>query len=380
MALLDYETLRIIWWGLLGVLLIGFAVMDGFDLGAAVLLPAVARTDLERRIVLNAVGPVWEGNQVWLVLGGGAIFAAWPPIYAVAFSGFYVAMLLVLCALILRPVGFKYRSKLAAPAWRTTWDWLLFAGGLVPALVFGVAVGNALEGAPFRFDDTLRMTYEGGLFGLLNPFALLCGLVSVAMLVLHGGSYLAAKTDGAVAARARRIGGCAGLGAAALFGLAGLWIAFGIEGYRIGVPIAHDAASNPLGKTVTRAIGDWLANYRAYPGAMAAPALGLVAPLIAAWLLRRGAAGAAWLASALAIAGIVATAGISMFPFILPSSLDPASSLTVWDASSSRTTLLVMLAATVLLLPIVLAYTAFVYRVLRGKITAARVETDSMMY
>ena len=201
---LDYATLRLIWWLLLGILLIGFAVMDGFDLGVATLLPAVARTDEERRIVLNVIGPVWEGNQVWLILGGGAIFAAFPPLYAVSFSGFYIAMFLILVALILRPVGFKFRSKVPDPRWRAVWDWALFASGLVPSLVFGVAMGNVLLGVPFHFDDTLRVYYEGGLFGLLTPFALLCGLVSVAMLLMHGAGMLAMKTSGAVAARARR--------------------------------------------------------------------------------------------------------------------------------------------------------------------------------
>ncbi|MGH7225237.1 MAG: cytochrome d ubiquinol oxidase subunit II, partial [Gemmataceae bacterium] len=180
--MLAYENLRLIWWALLGTLLIGFAVTDGFDLGVATLLPFVARTDVERRVAINMVGPVWEGNQVWIILGGGAIFAAWPPLYAVAFSGFYLAMFLVLCALILRPVAFKFRSKVANPTWRSIWDWALFIGGLVPSLIFGVAFGNVIQGVPFRFDDTLRMTYEGTLVGLLNPFALLCGLVSVSML------------------------------------------------------------------------------------------------------------------------------------------------------------------------------------------------------
>jgi cytochrome d ubiquinol oxidase subunit II len=200
--MLDYEILRLIWWLLLGTLLIGFSVMDGFDLGAAMLLPFVARTDKERRLVINTIGPVWEGNQVWLILGAGAIFAAWPILYAVAFSGFYLAMFLALAALILRPVSFKFRSEIENPRWRTFWDYALFISGVVPALIFGVAVGNALRGVPFRFDDTLRMTYEGDLFGLLNPFALLCGLVSCAMLVMHGGAYLALKADQPVADRA----------------------------------------------------------------------------------------------------------------------------------------------------------------------------------
>ena len=177
---LDYEILRLIWWLVLGVLLIGFAIMDGFDLGVAMLLPYVAREDAERRVTINAIGPFWEGNQVWLILGGGAVFAAWPPVYAASFSGFYIAMFLVLAALILRPVGFEFRNKVADARWRAFWDYALFAGGLVPSLVFGVAFGNLLQGVPFRIDGDLRILYEGsGLFELLNPFGLLCGLVSV---------------------------------------------------------------------------------------------------------------------------------------------------------------------------------------------------------
>src|SRR5579872_1840979 len=329
MPILDYEILRLLWWGLLGVLLIGFAVTDGFDLGTGMLLPLVARSDRERRIVINSVGPVWEGNQVWLILGGGAIFAAWPKIYAVAFSGFYFAMFLVLAALILRPVGFKYRSKLDASSWRYSWDWLLFVGGFVPSLVFGVAVGNTLEGVPFRFDDSLRMTYEGGFLGLLNPFAILCGLVSVAMLTMHGSAFLCVKTDGPVAGRARRFGIIAALMAAILFGLGGIWIAFGVEGYRILGQIAHDAASNPLGKHVAREGGAWLINYRLFPASLVAPILGAAGAVLAAFLQGRCWPRLALFASGIAIAGMIATVGVSMFPFILPSSLDAVSSLTL---------------------------------------------------
>src|SRR5271168_1082139 len=175
----EYEVFRVIWWALLGVLLIGLAVMDGFDLGAAMLMPIIGKTDAERRVVLNTVGPVWEGNQVWLILGAGAIFAAWPMLYAVAFSGFYFAMLLLLVSLILRPVGFKYRSKLENHGWRNFWDGALFVGGLVPALVYGVAFGNVLQGVPFTFDNFLRLTYSGSFFALFNPFALLTGIISV---------------------------------------------------------------------------------------------------------------------------------------------------------------------------------------------------------
>jgi cytochrome d ubiquinol oxidase subunit II len=371
--LLDYETLRLAWWLLLGVLLIGFAVMDGFDLGVGTLLLVVARSDSERRVVINTVGPVWEGNQVWLILGAGAIFAAWPPLYAVAFSGFYVAMFLTLVALILRPVGFKFRSKIEDRRWRACWDWALFAGGAVPALVFGVALGNVLQGVPFRFDDTLRPTYEGGFFGLLNPFGLLCGLVSLAMLMLHGATWLMVKTEGAVAERARNAAGIAGLVLIVLFAIAGLWVA-ALDGYVIvGEPL-RDGASNPLAKDVAREAGAWLGNYGRHPWMLVAPIAGFAGASLAVLCARARRALPAFLASGVAVFGVVATAGVSLFPFLLPSSIDPASSLTVWDASSSRRTLMIMLVVTAVFMPVIVAYTAWVYRVLAGKVTADQVE------
>jgi cytochrome d ubiquinol oxidase subunit II len=334
---------------------------------------------MERRIVINTVGPVWEGNQVWLILGGGAIFAAWPPLYAVAFSGFYLAMLLLLCSLILRPVGFKFRSKMPGETWRSVWDWALFAGGLVPALVYGVAFGNVLQGVPFQFDDTLRMTYTGTLLGLFNPFALLCGLVSVAMITMHGAAWLACKTEGVLRARAQRIGVIAALAMLVLFALGGVWAAH-LDGYVVQSFPGKAAASNPLGKQVVRQAGALMANYDAVEWAVLAPALGLGGALLAAVLLAsRRLRWLAFLCSGLAIAGIIATAGVSLFPFLLPSSLAPGSSLTVWDASSSMVTLLVMTIATAVFLPIVLAYTGWVYRVLRGPVTAEQIASDPHM-
>lgn len=365
---IDYATLRFVWWLLLGVLLIGFAIMDGFDLGVGALLPFVARTDGERRVVVNTVGPVWEGNQVWLILGGGAIFAAFPPLYAVSFSGFYLAMFLILFALILRPVGFKFRGKVADPRWRRSWDWALFVGGAVPALVFGVAMGNVLLGAPFRFDDALRPVYEGNLFGLLTPYALLAGLVSVCMLVAHGAAMLVMKTEGDVPRRAARYGAVAALAGAALYVLAGVLLAGWIPGQQVTAGLDPAGPSNPLAKTVTVAGGAWLANYRAMPLLWLAPVAGVAGLLASALLLRRRRGGAAFLASAAAIAGIILSVGFAVFPFLLPSALEPDAGLTLWDASSSHATLMLMLAATVFFLPIVLAYTTWVYRVLRGKV------------
>lgn len=373
--LFSYETLRLTWWVLLGVLLVGFAVMDGFDLGVGALLPFVAKDDIERRVAINTVGPVWEGNQVWLILGGGAIFAAWPALYALSFSGFYLAMFLVLCALILRPVGFKYRSKKPDPLWRERWDWALFIGGAVPALIFGVAVGNTLQGVPFHFTPDLRPIYEGNLFGLLNPLAMYCGLVSLAMLAMHGAAWLAFKADGPVEERALRIGSMMALLTAALFAGGGVLVWFGLlGGYRVTSPIIWDGPSNPLLKSVVADPTAWLANFRAHPALWTVPALGIVFPLLAAIGFRARWEGLTFLASKLGVAMIVATVGVAMFPILLPSSSNPGHSLAAFDASSSRATLRNMLIATVIFMPLILAYTAWVYRVLWGKVTEKGIE------
>jgi cytochrome bd ubiquinol oxidase subunit II len=373
---IDYAILRLVWWAFLGVLLIGFAVMDGFDIGAAVLQPFVARTDIEKRMLLNSIGPVWEGNQVWFILGGGAAFAAWPPLYAVSFSGFYLAMFLVLAALILRPVAFTFRSKLEDRDWRKIWDWAFFVSGIVPALVFGVAFGNLFLGVPFRFDDTLRVTYEGGLLGLLNPWALLCGLVSAAMLAMHGGAWLAFKTEGALAWRGNSAASWAAIIVIVLFTLAGLWLARGIEGYVIQGSIDPSGPSNPLNKSVAQVSRAWFSNYSTYPWTLIAPTLAYLGAASTWVLLRVGRPLAAFIASSVGVAGIIATAGFSLFPFLLPSSLDPRSSLTVWDASSSQTTLFIMLIATLIFLPIVIAYTGWVFHVMRGPVTAEAIRRD----
>lgn len=377
--LIEYDTLRLIWWALLGVLLIGFALTDGFDMGVGALLPFVAKTDVERRVAINTVGPVWEGNQVWFILGGGAIFAAWPPLYAVSFSGFYLAMFVILAAFIVRPVAFKYRSKREGAAWRARWDWALFVGGAVPALLFGVAVGNVLLGVPFYLTEDLMPMYPGNAFikfaGLLRPFALLAGVVSLSMLLMHGAAWLSLKAEGPVAERARRIGTKAGIVAAAGYALAGLWLAVGIDGFALG-EVASNGPSNPLYSEVTQG-GSWLAAYTARPWIVIAPVMGFVGIAMAVLGLRAGREVSTLLWSKLGIFGIIASVGLTMFPFILPSTLSPDSSLTVWDASSSHQTLFVMLVVTVIFMPMILAYTAWVYKVLWGKVTEADVTQNS---
>ena len=371
---LDYGTLRLIWWALLGVLLIAFAVMDGFDLGVALLYPFVTRNEAQRRVLLNAIGPVWEGNQIWLILGGGAIFAAWPLLYAVSFSGFYLAIMLALLGLILRPVAITFHSKSPSALWRWSWDGIFFVSGLVPALIFGVAFGNLLLGAPFRFERNLSLVYEGSLLGLLSPFALLCGLISLAMLALQGAAFLASKCDGEVAQRAAGFGRGAAMTLLVLFSIAGLWVALGMDGYVVQNGVDPSAPSNPLWKTVAVEHGAWLRNYRLMPLTLAAPIVAYVGALLAAFALGKGRGAMALVASSASIAGVISTAGFSLFPFLLPSSSRPDHSLTVWDTSSSRMTLLLMLAAVLVFLPIILAYTSWVFHVLRGPVTEAAIE------
>ncbi len=386
--LIALDILRVIWWGLLGVLLIGFALTDGFDLGVGALLPFVAKTDTERRVVVNTVGPVWEGNQVWFILGGGAIFAAWPTLYAMSFSGFYLAMFVVLAALILRPVGFKYRSKRESAAWRSSWDWALFVGGFVPALIFGVAVGNVLQGVPFHLANGVEAPYllpiyEGNAFwkfaGLLNPFALLAGVVSAAMLIAHGAAWLRLKTEGVVAERARKAGVWSALVALGAYALAGVWMAYGIDAYAFSSEVAANGPSNPLLYDVTRG-GSWLAAYSARPWIAIAPVLGLGGMALAALGMARGAGGSTLIWTSAGILGVISSVGLTMFPFILPSKTHPTSSLTIWDSSSSQQTLFVMLIVTVIFVPMILAYTSWVYKVLWGKVTEDEVSSNSNAY
>ena len=365
--MLDYPTLKVIWWLLIGVLLVGFAIMDGHDMGVGTLLPFVAKTDPERRVVINTVGPHWEGNQVWFITAGGALFAAWPLVYATAFSGFYWAMLAVLWALFFRPVGFDYRSKIHDPAWRRAWDWALFVGGAVPPLIFGVAFGNLLQGVPFGLDNRLVSTYTGTFWQLLNPFGLLAGLVSSAMITMHGATYLVHRTEGAIQQRAMRWA----LGAAAVTALAfiaaGIWLrAGGIQGFMLASAVDPAAAPDPLAKVVVRDANAWWANYARQPLLWLLPSLGVAGALLV--MARRTLA--AFVASSLSIVGVIGTAGATMFPFVMPSSSMPNASLTVWDSVSSHLTLGLMFWATLILMPLIILYTGWAYRVMRGKVTA----------
>lgn len=374
--MIDYEFLRIIWWVLVIVLLIGFSVTDGFDMGVTALLPVAGKKEVEKRIMINSIAPHWDGNQVWLLTAGGAIFAAWPIVYSVAFSGFYIALFLVLAALFFRPIGFEYRAKIDNPTWRAVWDWGLFAGGFVPALVFGVAFGNLLQGVPFELNELSQVTYTGSFFALLNPFALLCGMLSLAMLVTHGANWLQMKTTAELRNRARAITQIGALVTLITFVLAGVWLSFK-EGYIVTSVLDHFAPSSPAsGKEVVVEVGAWFKNFNETPALWAFPALAVVGALLNVIASKANRCGFAFFFSVLTMAGVIITAAVSMFPFVMPSSTHPAQSLLMWDATSSELTLTLMFYLALVFVSISLLYTIWSYYKMFGRLDESFVEDN----
>ena len=374
---MDYEFLRFIWWLLVGVLLIGFTITDGFDMGVGALLKVIGRDDTERRILINAVAPHWDGNQVWLITAGGALFAAWPPVYATAFSGFYLAMMLTLAALFLRPIGFDYRSKLDNAKWRSNWDWALTAGSAIPPIIFGVAFGNLLLGVPFHFDELLRIYYTGSFWALLNPFALLVGVFSLLMFINQGACYLQMKTEAPLRQRAEAVSLISATLAAVLFIAAGVWLASAGMGYKVTSVIDGNAVNSAVTKTVEVSSGAWLSNYGSYPVLWIFPLLGIGAFLASALFSKMAKGWQAFVASSLAITGVIMTVGVSMFPFIMPSSSMPNHSLTMWDATSSELTLKIMFVVACIFVPIVLGYTIWCYWKMWGRLNRNTISSNT---
>ncbi|HGO5815211.1 TPA: cytochrome d ubiquinol oxidase subunit II [Mannheimia haemolytica] len=377
--MIDYEILRFIWWILIAVLLIGFALTDGFDMGVLNLLPVIGKSNVERRIMINTIAPHWDGNQVWLLTAGGAIFAAWPTVYATSFSGFYIAMVLVLAALFFRPVGFEYRAKIDSPKWRTAWDWGLFIGGFVPSLVFGVAFGNLLQGVPFEFNNINQSQYTGTFFGLLNPFALLCGIVSLMMLTTQGATWLQMKTTGELRNNARTVAQVTAAVVLVAFVLAGVWLYFK-DGFVITSQLDHNAPSLLTNKTVAVETGAWFRNYAEMPILWAVPALVVIGALLTIGSSKANRSGWAFFSSSIMIVGVILTAAVSMFPFIMPSITHPEMSLTVWDSTASQFTLTVMLFVAGIFVPLVLAYTIWSYIKMYGRLDASYLEENKSAY
>lgn len=374
--MLDYEILRFIWWILIGVLLIGFAITDGFDMGVLTLLPVVGKSNVERRIMINSIAPHWDGNQVWLLTAGGAIFAAWPTVYATSFSGFFLAMILVLAALFFRPVGFEYRAKIDDQKWRNMWDWGLFIGGFVPSLIFGVAFGNLLQGVPFEFNDINQITYTGSFFGLLNPFALLCGVVSLMMLTTQGATWLQMKTTGELRNRVRAVSQITALVTLGAFVIAGGFLYFK-DGFVLTSTLDHNAPSVFTTKTVVVEAGAWFKNFAEMPVLWIIPALAVLGALLTVVSSKANKGGFAFLGSSLMLAGVILTAGVSMFPFVMPSISHPEMSLTMWDSTASYNTLNVMFIVACIFVPIVLSYTIWSYIKMYGRLDAKFIESNN---
>ena len=374
----DYETIRLIWWLLIGVVMIAFVITDGFDFGVAALLPFIGRNDVERRVIINAVGSTWEGNQVWLVLLGGAIFAVWPSVYATLFSGLYVAMMLLLFSLFLRPAGFDYRSKIENSTWRSAWDWGLFVGGIVPPLLFGVLIGNLIKGLPFHFDADLRPIYDGDFLGLLTPFPLMCGMIGVLLTTFHGGIFLTWRTEGMIRDRSvlavKRLGPL--LITVILVGA--FWALASFDRPEIMEFRGTSAASNPLTKSVSAHGAAFALNFVRNPWSWLAPISAVLGLSMAWFAVGRGQKGSrvAFFSNSLAIIGLLMTVGFALFPFLLISTRDPRSSLTLWDATSSHGVLLIAFWITVIFLPIVLIYTRWVYKVMWGALNEKSVLDD----
>jgi cytochrome d ubiquinol oxidase subunit II len=328
--------LNILWFVLIAVLYIGFFVLEGFDFGVGMLLPFLGKNDKERRLIINTIGPHWDGNEVWLLTAGGATFAAFPHWYATLFSGFYMALFLLLLALIIRAVAFEFRSKDENPKWRTLWDWGIFVGSLLPPLLLGVALANLVRVVPIDAD----MNYVGGFWNLLNPYALVGGLSSVALFVFYGAIYLSLKTPEDLMKRSRKMAGRSWLLAVILPVIFFVWTYFSPQGYaRLGIAPAL------------------------------VPLIAVVVVLLAGFFLRRGQMGWAFLMTAVSIAFSVATIFLVLFPRVMVSSLNEAYSLTIYNASSSPYTLKVMSIIAITLVPVVLIYQSWTYWVFRKRLT-----------
>lgn len=369
----DYDSLQVIWWILVGVLLIGFALTNGMDMAVSTLLFKVGQNSKERGAIISTIAPHWDGNQVWLITAGGAIFAAWPEVYAASFSGLYWGMLLVLFAIWLRPLAFDYRNHNSDETWLKRWDIALTVGSLVPILIFGVAFGNLLQGLPFWADENVRWHYDGvfltALLPLLDPFSLLCGLVSVSMLLTQGCLWIQLRTVDDIACRVRGLTLKLALLTVVLYGIAGIW-AYSFDGYQLTALAPEGSFHSITGKSVEVVPHGLFANYGKLWILWLVPIISIFCFIKAGIAGVKGNAVKGIIYNSVAIAFVIITAAIAMFPFVMPSSIDPESSLTIWDASSSHFTLQVMLYAVIIFVPIALAYTIWAYRRMWNKVSA----------
>ena len=376
-----YVVLKVIWAVLLGVLLTGLAVMVGMDMGIGTLLRFVGKTDAERRSALNMIGPHWDGNQVWFIVGGGVIFAAFPTLYATSFSVFYVVMILLLFSMIMRPVAFEYRSKVDAKHWRATWDWAILISGALPMIIYGAAFGNVLEGVGFHYGWDGQYYQDESFFSyLLNPFAIMCGVMALALSIYQGGTFLMVRGVEPIYSRARNYASLGGVVAAVLFAVGGVWVSH-LNGFVFTAPVDPGMPATPLsGPGVAMQAGAWLNNYRDYPVLWLAPAAGFLGMIAGTAALRLNLKVVAWWLGVLAWIGTISTVGAGMFPFLMPSSTNPSQSLTVWNSTGSVYNLSWMLFFAAVFVPIIITYTSWAFYVMRGKVRPEVVANDPHSY
>ncbi len=328
--------LNILWFILLTVLFIGFFFLEGFDYGVGMLLPFIAKEDNERRAVINTIGPVWDGNEVWMITAGGAMFAAFPHMYATLFSGFYVALVIMLMGLIIRGVAFEFRGKREEPAWRARWDMAIFVGSLVPALLWGITIANLMRGVPIKAD----FNYYGGLIPLLNPYSLFGGLVFLSLFIIHGASFLGIKLEGEIKQRAKDLGGK-------------IWILSVVLTvvFLVWTYLATDILNNPGFDGMIPAI------------------LAVVALLAYGWFLRKGREGLTFISGALVIVLVTVMVFSGLFPRLMISTLDTANNLTIYNASASPYTLKVLTIVAAIFLPVILVYQGWTYWMFRKRLS-----------
>ncbi|MCP1215168.1 cytochrome d ubiquinol oxidase subunit II [Acetobacter orientalis] len=376
-----YVILKLIWATILCVLLIGLGLMVGMDMGVGTLLRFVGHNDGERRTALNIIGPHWDGNQVWFILGGGAIFAAFPTLYATSFSVFYVVMILLLFSMILRPVAFEYRSKADSKLWRASWDWVFLVSGFLPMFIYGAAFGNILEGVGYHFGWNGQYYQDDSFFSyLLSPFVVLCGLMSVALSVYQGGVMLMLRSENPIYDRAQRYATRGGILAAVLFAIGGVFISR-MKGFMMTEPANPAMPANPLhGQHVAHTAGAWLHNFTAHPVLWLLPLLGLISMVLGTVAVRHNKSVVAWWVGLGSWVGTIGTVAAAMFPFFMPSTTAPDQSLTIWNSCASAYGLTCMLVVALIFVPLILCYTSWCYYVMRGKVRTADIIHDSHSY
>lgn len=358
--MLDYTSLKIIWWAILGIIMIVYSTTAGFDFGVTMIMPFLKKEE-DRKLALAASMPTWDGNMTWVVFFGGALFVAWPVIYATAFSGLYYAFFAVLWTMFLRPPGFDYRERIDSPVWRRCWDIALLISSVMPVIVFGVGMANCLLGFPFLFDPfTLRDSYNGDFWDLLTGYAWLGAFLALSMIAMHGAAYLTRRVKGELHITAKRLHVIFALITLVLFTLFVILVSVDMKGYHLVSSPANPTA-HPLKNVVQYVPLGWRNSYGMYPWKYYPIILFYFAICISLWANYLKAYATTFWCSCLSIAGIIASCGATLFPFIMPSSIKPDQSLTVYNSTSSEYSLNMMLYVGIVLLLVILAYKIFAY-------------------